>query len=268
MGRLNDKVAVVTGAHGYIGSTVAKLFAAEGAAVVCADLDVKKLDALVRDINSHGGRAAAVVTDVTREADVERLMGFAVSRFGAINVLHNNATALSPDDRTVLDTPNEAWDLSLKVNVYAAIWGCKHAIPRMIEAGGGSIINMASMSYCLGDIERVAYSVSKAAVASLTKQVATTHGRFGIRVNAISPGNSMGPVLAAKFPEFARLHADYVLTRRLGNADDQAYLALFLASDESAFMTGQVLNNDGGLSAYMPTIPALRALGDAGRQHR
>ena len=265
MGRLENKVAVITGAYGYLGSATAKLFAAEGAKVVCADIDPDKLLALTKEITATVGTASWIATDVTDENQVKRMIDFAVDKYGRLDILHNNAVSGSVSDKTVVDTPNSAWDAAIKVNLYATVWGCKYAIPKMIESGGGSIINMASMDYYLGDLERVAYGVSKAAIVALTKHVATTHGKAGIRVNTISPGFTMGPEKTAMIPEkISEIHLQHALTPRLGYDMDQAYTALFLASDESGFMTGQTLHVDGGLTTHLPTIPQLVAAGTEG----
>lgn len=263
MGRLENKVAIITGACGYLGSATAKLFAAEGASVVCADILPDKLQALVEEITAAGGAASSIFTDITDEDQIVRMVDFAVATYGRLDILHNNATASGPGlDKTVVDTPNSEWDIALKANLYAAIWGCKHAIPKMIESGGGSIINMASMLYLMGGHELIAMGVAKAAIVALTKYVATSHGKDGIRVNTIAPGFTMSPERVAKLPkQFADIHLQHALTPRLGYNMDQAYTALFLASDESGFMTGQTLHVDGGLTTHMPTTPQVVAAG-------
>jgi NAD(P)-dependent dehydrogenase (short-subunit alcohol dehydrogenase family) len=262
MRRLEGKVAVITGAAGYIGSATAKLFAAEGARLVCVDVEPGRVQRLVQEIASGGGAASSIVTDVTKEDQIIGMIDFAVSTYGRLDVLHNCAAAGSGlgKDRDVVETPDAEWDWALKIHLYSTIWGCKYAIPKMTQNGGGSIINMSSMLYRLGRHELVATGVAKAGVVALTKYIASSHGKRGIRANAIAPGFSMSPerieLLPARIPAVHRQHA---LTPRLGRAMDQAQAALFLASDESAYINGQTLEVDGGLGAHDPTMPQLDA---------
>lgn len=265
MNRLENKVAIITGAAGYLGSATAKLFAAEGCSVVCADIADDRLAALVDDITAAGGVASAVRCDVTVESEIKALVDRSVEMYGRLDILHNNATGFSDagPDGNVLDTPDAVWDFELRINLYAPVWGCRHAIPRMIETGGGSIVNMASMLYSYGQKELMAMGVSKAAVVSLTRYIASAHGKDGIRANTISPGFTMSPEAVAELPKiYTDIHLQHALTPRLGQSIDQAHTALFLASDESSFMTGQVLHVDGGLTVHNPTTPQVsEALG-------
>ncbi len=258
MGRLTGKVAIITGAAGYIGDATARLFAAEGCKLVCADIDGARLDTCVRAIRSNGGEALACVTDVTSEDAIAAMVDFAVSNHGRLDILHNNATAASGlgQDTNVVETPDSEWDWALKVNLYSTIWGCRHAIPKMLETGGGSIINMASMLHRQGNQHLIAIGVAKAAIVALTKYVAASHGKQGIRANVIAPGFAMSPDRVEKLPEpLMDIHRMYSLTPELGNAEDMANAALYLGSDESRFMTGQVMEVDGGLGALNPTMP-------------
>jgi NAD(P)-dependent dehydrogenase (short-subunit alcohol dehydrogenase family) len=264
MDRLKGKVAIITGAGGYLGGATARLFAAEGCRVVCSDINAATLDSLVADIVAAGGEASAVLTDVTQEAQIADLVETAVQRYGRLDILHNNANGASGlgADLDIIDTPDAEWDWGLKINLYATIWGCRHAIPRMLETGGGSIINMASMLYRTGNDVLIATGVAKAAVVALTKYVATSHGKRGIRANVIAPGFTMSPDRVALLPQaILDVQRMTALTPHLGEAADQAYAALFLASDESKFMTGQVLEVDGGLGVLNPNMPQMAAQG-------
>jgi NAD(P)-dependent dehydrogenase (short-subunit alcohol dehydrogenase family) len=247
VGRLDNKVAIITGASGYIGSATARLFAAEGARVICADIAADKLDALVEEITAIGGVAESVVTDVTQEDQIARMMDAAVSTFGRLDILMNCATAGTGDgaDGNVVSTPNSEWDWALKINLYATIWGCKHAIPRMMETGGGSIINMASMLHRLGGNQLIAIGVAKAAIVALTRYVAVSHGKQGIRANVIAPGFMDTPMGR----DASRRRADRALTvpfGRQGTGWEVAYAALFLISNESSYVNAHTLFLDGG----------------------
>lgn len=265
MNRMKDKVALVTGASGWLGSHMAKLFAKEGAKVVVVSRNLERLTPVVNEIRTAGGNAEPFVADVTVEEQVQAMIDFAVQKFGRIDVLVNNAVAGSSGDRGVLDTSNEVWDQKLKVNLYASVWGCKYAIPVMTKNGGGSIINMASMDYAFGDYERVAYCAAKAAVVSLTQNVATTYGKQNIRCNAISPGFCVGPEHTKYLSEEAiNVHLQHSMVPRLGTGMDIGHLAVFLGSDESGYITGLTVPCDGGLGMHLATVPQLRALGEAG----
>ncbi|RDH79574.1 SDR family NAD(P)-dependent oxidoreductase [Mycolicibacterium moriokaense] len=260
-GRLDGKVAIITGANGYIGHATAQLFAAEGARVVLSDISPEVAEKAEK-ITGSGGEATSIVTDVTNEEQVEQMVDFAVEKYGRLDVLHNNATATLATDTNVVDTPTETWDLALKVNLYHTIWGCKYAVPKMIAGGGGSIINMSALAYAFGETEFMAYGVSKAAIAGLTRFVASQYGKQGIRCNAIAPGFAVGEERVAMIPqEIADVFLEHTLTTRLGSDKDMAHLALFLASDESGFMTGQVLRSDGGLGSHVSTMTQIRAIG-------
>ncbi len=261
MDRLKGKVAIITGAAGYLGSATARLFAAEGARVLCADIAEDRLEALVAGIRSEGGTATALPTDVRHEEEIARMVDFAVGTYGRLDVLHNNATSHGAgSDTNVVDTPDAVWDWAIRINLYATVWGCRHAIPRMIETGGGSIINMASMLHRMGGHDLVAMGTVKAAIVALTRYVATAHGKDGIRANCIAPGFTMSPAQVEALPRiFSETHLQHALTPRLGVSSDQAYAALYLASDESAFVTGHTLEVDGGLGAHSPADPQLAA---------
>jgi NAD(P)-dependent dehydrogenase (short-subunit alcohol dehydrogenase family) len=267
-GRVEGKVAIVTGGGSGIGAATSKLLASEGAAVCVADLIGERAQQVADEIVAAGGRAIGVAADVSIEADVIAMVAAAVEAFGGLDVLHNNAALTDPDlfapDQRITEMPVDTWDLTMAVNVRGPMLGCKHAIPRMIERGGGSIVNMSSTSSRLGDHTRTAYGVSKAAVNTLTNYVATQYGLDGIRCNTISPGPILTPALRNNIPpDVANVIQRNVLTPRLGEPDDIAHLVLYFASDESAYVTGQYIGCNGGLDAHQPhlgeRIDAVRA---------
>jgi NAD(P)-dependent dehydrogenase (short-subunit alcohol dehydrogenase family) len=213
--------------------------------------------AAVRAIESAGGQALAVESDVGNPESVRRLIERAVDGHGRLDVLVNNAGAVGPDtygrDSNVVDVDLDVWDLMMTVNLRGVMLGCRFAIPHMIAGGGGSIINISSIDALTGRWGQVAYGVSKAGVNALTQYVATTHGRQYIRCNAIAPGLIMSPVAHdALTPADLRISASNRLVERAGTPEDVAGLIEYLASDESAFVTGQVIVIDGGTLCHHP----------------
>lgn len=260
MGRLEDKVAIVTGGAGNIGAATASRLAREGASVVVADLDESGAERCAATIREEGGRAVGQKVDLGDEDSIADLIAGAVRAFGGLDVLHNNgaATVLArTDDLGVLDTSLEVWDASLRINLRGTMLACRFAIPHLQARGGGSIINMTSGSGARGDLRHTSYGVSKAGIVQLTRAVATQHGRDGIRCNSISPG-----FVASTDPNRAGVaqHSDELLAQslvgRLGRPDDIAWAVLYLASQESSFVTGQCLVVDGGASAHTPYYAA------------
>jgi NAD(P)-dependent dehydrogenase (short-subunit alcohol dehydrogenase family) len=263
MGRLEGRVAIITGGGSGIGAATASTLAAEGAAVVVADLIGARAEAVASEI---GSRALGIAVDVSDEADVIRMVDIAKRTFGRIDILHNNAALVDPvehaRDRGVVDMDAAVWDRVMAVNLRGPMLGCKHALPHMIEQGRGSIINMSSGSSRLGDFERSAYGASKAGVNALTMYVATQHGPDGVRANAILPGLVLTPASANNLrPEHRDVLAENVLTPHFGEPDDIARLVLYLASDDARYVTGQLFAIDGGLSAHQPTYAGFRSVG-------
>jgi len=256
MMRLEGKVAVITGAGGGIGRASALRFAAEGAAVVAADIDATSNGETVRLVAAAGGRAAAIAVDVTESADVAAMINVAEQRFGRLDILFNNAGVMLATDDDAVTTDEATIDTTLAINVKGVLLGCKHGIPAMRRAGGGSIINTASFVATLGAATpQIAYTASKGAVLSLTRELAVLHGREGIRVNALSPG-PLRTELLMKFldtEEKRRRRLVHIPMGRFGEAAEMAEAALFLASDESSFMTGSNLAVDGGITAAYVT---------------
>jgi NAD(P)-dependent dehydrogenase (short-subunit alcohol dehydrogenase family) len=254
--RLRGKVAIVTGAASGIGAATAIRLASEGAATVVADINLAGAQKLVDQITAAGNVAVAVRVDLGEEKSIAAMIAFAVERFGGLDILDNNAadTVLSSTrDVGVEHTDVEVWDGLMRINLRGTMLACKAAIPRM-RARGGSIINMSSGAGLTGALAPTAYGVSKAAIITLTQYVATQHGKEGIRCNAIAPGLIVTPSTASTYASgpFGEMMLRHHLTPRLGKPEDIASMVAFLASDESQFVTGQVISVDGGLSAHTP----------------
>jgi NAD(P)-dependent dehydrogenase (short-subunit alcohol dehydrogenase family) len=255
--RLEGKVAVVTGAASGIGRMSAMTMAANGAQVVVADRNVEGAKIVADEILSVGNEAVSCQADIAREGDVIAMVECALDSFGGLHVLHNNAAitdaSMHAKDVTVVDLDVETWDLSMAVNARGAMLACKHAVPRMIAGGGGSIINTASNQGLAGDLSQTAYAAAKGAVVTLTLSVATAFGKQNVRCNCISPGAITTPsLMAACPPDILEVIEKSNLLPRLGHPEDIANLALFLASDESSFITGQVIRCDGGQLSHLP----------------
>lgn len=250
--RLAGKVALITGSAQGIGKGCAKLFAREGAKVVVVDIDDEKGRQTVAEIREDGGEAAFVHADVEREAEVQNMIAFAVERYGRLNVLMNNA--YWSKGGTVVDLDCADWDKSVNVMVRAIYLGSKYAIPHLVEAGGGSIVNTASVHGYLAASHSAVYEASKAAVINLSRQIAVDFGPRGIRCNAICPGwiiTERGEESLKSRPEVYEKASRVYPVRRPGRPVDIAYGALYLASDESTFVTGTTLVIDGGLTCWL-----------------
>jgi len=260
---LMNRVAIVTGAASGIGRATASALAEAGAAVVVADLNLDGAEEVAESIRAAGYEAAGQLVDVADEDSIAAMVAAAVQRFGGLDILHNNAAASSAEivgrDGQITELDVEIWDLSMQVNLRGPMLGCKHAIPRMLERGGGSIIQTSSASGLRGDLLRAAYGSSKAGLDSLTRYVATQYGKRGIRCNSIAPGVISTPALEANIPaEALDAYLRSTLTPRLGRPEDIASAVVFLASDQASFITGQVISVDGGTLSQHPTVAALR----------
>ena len=249
---LKNRIAIVTGAGSGIGQASALRFAAEGAAVVVADIRAHKARQTVDSITEAGGQAVAVEVDVADAASVAAMVEVAVVTFGGLDVLFNNAGTLRPG--TAVELSVDDWDLVMGVNVRSVFLGAKFAVPVMQARGGGSIINTASVSGLHGDGGAVVYAASKAAVINLTRALSTDHAPDGIRVNAICPGTIETPPVQRmmQHPGALQTNLDAHALGRLGRPDEIAAAAVWLASDESSFVTGEALVVDGGLHARSP----------------
>jgi NAD(P)-dependent dehydrogenase (short-subunit alcohol dehydrogenase family) len=256
VGRLDGKVALITGAASGMGKVAAMLFATEGAAVVVADVTDDVGEATAEAINGAGGSAAYVHADVSNASEVDAMIGFTIERFGALHVLYNNAGVFPPDDGSVLETPEETWDRVMAINLKGVFLGCKYGIPAILDSGGGSIINVASFVALMGAATaQIAYTASKGGVLSMTREIAVEFARKNIRANALCPGPIETPLLAELMSDPARRERRlvHIPIGRLGQAHELANAALFLASDESSFMTGATFVVDGGITAAYVT---------------
>jgi NAD(P)-dependent dehydrogenase (short-subunit alcohol dehydrogenase family) len=244
--RFEGRSVVVTGAASGIGRETAVRFAAEGAAVLVADRDAEGAAATVELVAAAGGRARAHVVDVGDPAAVAAMVAAAVAAFGTLDVLHNNAY-WAPIDRSVTETSDEEWDDTLRVTLSSVFYGCRAAIPHMVAAGGGVIVNTASTAgYLVGTPRFAAYMAAKGGVVQLTRSVAIDYGKQGIRCNAVCPGLTETAATAHLSPERRAWLADKLLVGRTAQPVDIANAVLYLAGDESSFMTGQTLVVDGG----------------------
>jgi len=262
---LRDKIAIVTGSASGIGRATARLLAAEGASVVVADLDDAGASAVVSEIEADGGQAMATQVDVSVEDDVREMIAAAVSTFGGLDVLHNNAAALgsaSPGlDMDIAKMDVDVWDRTMAVNLRGVMLGCKHAIPALLERGGGAIVNTSSGSAQRGDLAIPAYGVSKGGVDTLTRYVAAQYGKQGIRCNAIAPGLILTHEVDRFGGEaYVKMLEEHHLTPRVGRPEDIAQAVLYLASDAASFVTGQTLNVDGGILSHTPPYADLRRM--------
>jgi NAD(P)-dependent dehydrogenase (short-subunit alcohol dehydrogenase family) len=254
MDRLAGKVALITGAAAGLGRVGAELFAAEGARVVVVDRDDGR--AVVEAIHDAGGVASFVRTDVGDDDSVRAAVAHAVDTFGALHVLYNNAGISPADDAGPEDTADETWTSVLDINVTGIARCCRHGIPAMLASGGGSIVNVASFVAHMGAATpQIAYTASKGAVVAMTREIATIYARRGIRANALCPGPVLTPLLAKFLSDETqrRRRLVHVPMGRFGEPIEIARAALFLASDDSSYMTGQSLIVDGGITAAYTT---------------
>jgi NAD(P)-dependent dehydrogenase (short-subunit alcohol dehydrogenase family) len=254
--RLKDKVALITGAGSGIGRESALRFAAEGAAVVVADVNDEGGNETVELVRKNDGRAVYVHADVSKAADCELMVAVAEKEFGRLNVLFNNAGIMHHSDDNAVTTEEAIWDLTMNINAKGVFFGCKYGIPALRRAGGGSIINTASFVALLGAATpQIAYTASKGAVLSMTRELAVIHARENIRVNALCPGPLRTELLMSYLntDEKKQRRLVHIPMGRFGEAKEIAYAALYLASDESSYVTGTEFLVDGGITAAYVT---------------
>jgi NAD(P)-dependent dehydrogenase (short-subunit alcohol dehydrogenase family) len=254
--KLSNKVALITGASSGIGREAALLFACEGAAVVVVDLSELAGNETVAKIAEAGGQAIFVRADVSQSADCAQMVSVAEKQFGRLDILFNNAGIMDGQDDDAVQTDEAVWDKTQAINVKGVFFGCKHGIPALRRAGGGSIINTASFVALMGAATcQLAYTSSKGAVLAMSRELAIVHAREKIRVNALCPG----PLKTKLLMDFLNTDAKkqrrlvHIPMGRFGEAAEIAKAALFLASDESSFMTGASLVVDGGITAAYVT---------------
>uniref|UniRef100_A0AAU2VVS6 SDR family oxidoreductase n=1 Tax=Streptomyces sp. NBC_00008 TaxID=2903610 RepID=A0AAU2VVS6_9ACTN len=262
MNRLHDKVAVITGAGSGIGRAAAELMSKEGARVVVADHDTRAAGETAALITAAGGQALPLTVDVMEEDSIADMISATVNEYGALHVLCNHVGGTNPrTDLDVLRMDMDEFDRAVALNMRSTLLGSRHAIPHLIRAGGGSIINTASVAALVGDVLQTSYGAVKAAVVSITKSVATQYGPQNIRCNAIAPGAVVTPALENNLPQ------EVVDSLKRGNAlpylgspEDIGHTMVFLASDESRYLTGQLLVVDGGMTAQSSAAPGRRAM--------
>src|SRR5947199_5532564 len=254
--RLENKVALITGAGSGIGRESALLFAREGARVVVADVNEEAGRAVVEGLRRAGGEAVYVHADVSKSADAEGMIRAAEESFGRLDVLFNNAGISHARDDDAVVTEEQVWDLTMSINLKGVFLGCKYGIPALRRAGGGSIINTASFVALLGAATaQIAYTASKGGVLAMSRELAVVHAREHIRVNALCPGPLRTELLMKFLDTEAKKQRRlvHIPMGRFGTAPEIARAALFLASDESSFVTGTEFLVDGGITAAYVT---------------
>jgi NAD(P)-dependent dehydrogenase (short-subunit alcohol dehydrogenase family) len=255
MYELDGRVAIVTGAAGFIGSHTAKVLADAGATVVVTDLPGTPLDAVAQAIKDAGHESLAFAGDITQEENVVALMAATKDAFGRLDIIDNNAgaTGMVRYDHPVTELDVAVWDQILAINARAPMMMCKHGIPLMLERGKGAIVNISSGKALAGDHDGMSYAAGKAAVNVITQYVATRYGKKGIRANSVCPGLIVKDSTRAAFPGRAlEVYEMNSLVTRLGEPGDIAAAVLFLVSDAAAFINGEIISVDGGHHNHQP----------------
>lgn len=272
---LSGRVAIVTGGGSFhndaelpregSGSAVAAKLALLGAAVVLADMNGEAAERRAARIREQGGRAVAVEVDVREEDQVEAMIARAVEEFGRLDILHNNAhdsyVLWDPGDPQITEFAVSTWHTLFETLVLGAMLGCKHAIPHMVDTGGGSIICTTSISGEMGELNLTVYGAAKAALNQVVRSVSTQWGKKGIRCNAVAPGLVLSPPSLAIGEELIASYAEHSDTPYVGEPEDVAELVAFLASDAARYITGQTIRIDGGLQQHSPLIADSRKSG-------
>ena len=262
MNRLQGKVAIVTGSTSGIGIGIAKLYAAEGAKVVICGRRAEKGQAVVDEIVKAGGEASYHFMDITDTASIESLMKDTVEKYGKIDILVNNAANVALKDGRVDELTVEMWDAIFQSDMRGTFYTTKCALPYMQKnENGGSIVNIGSMASCAGDLGSTAYACAKAGVDMLTQSVALQYGKSNIRCNCVRPGLIVTPQNEAHVPQALKdIFLSNIMVNRYGCPEDIGHLCVYLGSDESSYVTGQIMTVDGGLNSHTTTVAQFRAM--------
>ena len=261
MERLKGKVAIVTGSTSGIGIGIAKLYAAEGAKVVICGRRQEKGQAVVDEIVKAGGEAYYHFMDITAIESIEQLFADTEAKYGRIDILVNNAANVGLKDGRVDELTLEMWDAIFQSDVRGTFYATKCVIPYMEKVGGGSIINIGSMASCSGDLGSTAYACAKAGVDKLTEYTALQYGKMNIRCNCVRPGLIVTPQNEAYVPQVLKdIFLSNITVNRYGCPEDIGHMCVYLGSDESAYVTGQIVNVDGGLNSHVPTVAQFKEM--------
>ena len=262
MGRLSGKVAIVTGSTSGIGIGIAKVYAKEGAQVIICGRREARGQEVVDEIVAEGGKASYHFMDITQAESIEALMADTAKEYGTIDILVNNAANVALKDGRVDELTLEMFDDIVQSDLRGTFYAIKCALPFMLENGGGSIVNIGSMASCGGDLGSTAYACAKAGVDILTQYTAQQYGKQGIRCNCIRPGLIVTPQNEAKVPQALKdIFQGSIMVSRYGCPEDIAHAAVYFGSDESAYVTGQIINVDGGMNSHAPTVAQFREMG-------
>lgn len=259
---LDGRVAIVTGGAGGIGSEVCRIMATRGARIVVADLNHDGASEVVTELTENGHEAIAVRMDLSDEGQIKDMFSSTMSTFGRLDVIDNNAAWLSPEvarsDGNIETMDTSFWDATFTANTRGTMICCREALKIMTPKRAGVIINTASNLALQGNVIQAAYSASKAAIIQMTRSIATSHGKAGIRCNAVLPGlTGTEAALSHLPPELIEIVTEETLTPALGKPEDIAHLVAFLASDEARYITGQAIAADGGTSSHVPGFARL-----------
>lgn len=263
MNRLQNKVAIVTGSTSGIGIGIARLYAAEGAQVIVCGRRAAKGQGVVDAILAEGGKASFHTMDITDPASIEALVEDTVNTYGRIDILVNNAANVALKDGRVDELTIEMWDAIFQSDLRGTFYITKCVLPHMRkDRRGGSIVNIGSMASCSGDLGSTAYACAKAGVDMLTQSVALQYGKDNVRCNCVRPGLIVTPDNEAKIPQALKdIFLSNIMVNRYGFPEDIGHACVYFGSDESAYVTGQIITVDGGLNSHAPTVAQFRAMG-------
>ena len=263
MNRLQDKVAIVTGSTSGIGIGIARLYAAEGAQVIVCGRRAEKGQGVVDSIVKEGGKASFHAMDITDPASIEALVEDTVNTYGHIDILVNNAANVALKDGRVDELTIEMWDAIFQSDLRGTFYITKCVLPHMRkDRRGGSIVNIGSMASCSGDLGSTAYACAKAGVDMLTQSVALQYGKDNVRCNCVRPGLIVTADNEGKIPQALKdIFLSNIMVNRYGCPEDIGHACVYFGSDESAYVTGQIITVDGGLNSHAPTVAQFRSLG-------